>query len=233
MGRYKVLLLDADGTLFDYEKAERYALRDTLTLYGFEFTEKALRQYRQINGELWKQMERGEISQSTLQSRRFAQFFTAMGLMCDPSEFNSLYIKQLEQYVFLLDDADLVCAELYKAASLYIVTNGVASVQRGRLYRSGLLKYMNGLFISEEIGFQKPHRYFFDGVFSHLWEIPREKMLIVGDSLSADIAGGRASGIDTCWYNPKSNSDKGTLKPTYEITSLIELLDIVGDKAGA
>jgi len=228
MGKYNVLLLDADGTLFDYDKAERSALRDTLQLYGLEFSEKALRQYRQINGELWKQMERGEVSFGAVQSKRFVRFFEAMEFRCDPGEFNSLYIKQLEKHSFLLDDADLVCAELFKTNALYIATNGIASVQRGRVSRSSLLPYMNGLFISEEIGFPKPHRYFFDFVFSQLGDVPRSKILIVGDSLSADVAGGHAVGIDTCWYNPKRNSDKGSLRPTYEIGALIELLDIAG-----
>ncbi|MDR0293396.1 MAG: YjjG family noncanonical pyrimidine nucleotidase [Oscillospiraceae bacterium] len=228
MGQYSVLLLDADGTLFDYDKAERNALRDTLSLYGFEFSEKALRQFRQINGELEKQLERGEISVNAMQSRRFARFFEAMPLQCDPGEFNSLYIKQLEQYVFLLDDADLVCGELYQTSALYVVTNGISSVQRGRLTRSGLLPYMSGLFISEEIGFQKPHRYFFDAVFTQLGDVSRDRILIVGDSLSTDVAGGHTAGLDTCWYNPKHNSDKGALLPTYEIGALIELLDICG-----
>ncbi|MCL2004158.1 MAG: YjjG family noncanonical pyrimidine nucleotidase [Oscillospiraceae bacterium] len=226
MGKYSVMLLDADGTLFDYDKAERNALRDTLQLYGFEFSEKALRQYRQINGELWKQFERGEGSIGTIQTKRFAKLFEAMQFACDPGEFNSLYIKQLETYAFLLDDADAVCAELHKKAALYIVTNGVASVQRGRLARSGLMPYISGIFISEEIGFSKPHRYFFDHVFTHFGDVPRSKILLVGDSLSADVAGGRGSGIDTCWYNPKRVSDKGALRPTYEIASLIELMEI-------
>jgi FMN phosphatase YigB (HAD superfamily) len=146
---------------------------------------------------------------------------------CDPGEFSSLYLKQLEQYVFLLDDADLVCDELHKNSALYVATNGFASVQRGRLARSGLLPYLSGIFISEEIGFSKPHRYFFDNIFAQIGpEFPRSQVLLVGNSLSADIAGGRAAGIDTCWYNPQKSSDRGSLRPTYEITSLIELLEI-------
>jgi YjjG family noncanonical pyrimidine nucleotidase len=226
MKKYTVILLDADGTLFDYDKAERTALRDTLQLYGFEFSEKALRHYRQINGELWKQIERGEATPNTIQTKRFVKFFEVMEFGCDPGEFNSLYLKQLEQNAFLLDDADLICAELCKTRALYIATNGIASVQRGRLSRSGLLPYISGIFISEEIGFAKPHRYFFENVLTKLADVPRSKILLVGDSLSADVAGGHAAGIDTCWYNPRRNSDKGSLKPAYEITSLIELLDI-------
>jgi YjjG family noncanonical pyrimidine nucleotidase len=220
------MLLDADGTLFDYDKAEHHALRDTLQLYGLEFSEKALRQYRQINRELWTQIERGEVSIGFVQLKRFARFFEAMKFRCDPGEFNSLYIKQLEKSAFLLDDAEMILSELHKNCALYIVTNGIASVQRGRLSHSGLLPYISGIFISEEIGFSKPHRYFFENVFAQIGDIPRGSILLVGDSLSADISGGHASGIDTCWYNPKRASDKGSLRPTYEIGSLIELLEI-------
>jgi YjjG family noncanonical pyrimidine nucleotidase len=226
VGKYSVILLDADGTLFDYDKAERHALRDTFQLYELEFSEKALRQYRQINGELWKQLERGEGSVGTIQTKRFTKLFEAMKYQCDPGEFNSLYVKQLEKYAYLLDDADIILAELHKNSALYIVTNGIASIQRGRLSRSGLLPYISGIFISEEIGFPKPHRYFFENVFAQIGDISRANILLVGDSLSADVAGGHASGIDTCWYNPKRASDKGSLRPTYEIGSLIELLEI-------
>jgi YjjG family noncanonical pyrimidine nucleotidase len=226
MKKYDIFLFDADGTLFDYDMAERNALRDTLQLYEIEFTEKALRQYRQINGEMWKKLERGEMTVNAIQTKRFARFFEATQTQCDPGEFNSLYLKQLEKYAFLLDDADLVCAELHKTHALYVVTNGIASVQRARLARSGLLPYITGIFISEEIGFSKPHRYFFDNVFAQLGDVPRNKILMVGDSLSADIAGGHSSGINTCWYNPKRASDKGALRPTYDIGALIELLEI-------
>jgi 2-haloacid dehalogenase len=227
MGLYTVLLLDADGTLFDIDKAERHALRETFRLYGFEFTEKALREYRRINKELWNRLERGEVVLNTVRSQRFARLFETLQIRCDAIEFDSLYVKEQEKSAFLLDDADLVCAELCKTVPLYIVTNGIASAKHGQLARSGLLPYVNGLFISEEIGFAKPHRYFFDHVFARLDNAPRNEALIVGDSLSSDIAGGQAAGIDTCWYNPKNAPVKNALNPTYEINALIELLDIV------
>jgi FMN phosphatase YigB (HAD superfamily) len=145
---------------------------------------------------------------------------------CDPVEFNCLYLKQLEQNAPIQDDAELVCSRLCRASSLYITTNGFAQVQRGRLARCGLLPYMSGIFISEEIGFHKPHRYFFDAVFTSLGDTQREEVLVVGDSLSADIAGGFNAGLDTCWYNPKGESGKEGPRPTYEISSLTELLAI-------
>jgi 2-haloacid dehalogenase len=176
---------------------------------------------------LWKKIERGETTLATLQISRFVRLFAYMQIKWEKCDPGGLYLKQLERYVFLLDDADIVCGELHKTCALYIVTNGIAPVQRGRLARSGLMPYMSGLFVSEDIGFPKPHRYFFDSVFTQLGpDTARSKILIIGDSLSADIAGGRAAGIDTCWYNPRRESNKGSLRPTYEIASLAELLDI-------
>ncbi len=229
MGKYSVLLLDADGTLFDSDKVERHALRETFRLYGFEFTEKALREYRRINKELWDRLERGEIVLNTVRAQRFARLFEVLQIRCDPVEFDSLFVKERERNAFLLDDADLVCAELCKSVPLYIVTNGIASAKHGQLARSGLLPYINGIFISEEVGFVKPHRYFFDHVFARLDNLPRQEALIAGDSLSSDIAGGQSAGLDTCWYNPKQTPKKGALNPTYEINALIELLDIVNE----
>jgi 2-haloacid dehalogenase len=230
MGKYKTILLDADGTLFDYDKAERYALRDTLHLYGVEFSEKALRQYRRANAELWKKIERGETTLATLQISRFAKLFEFMDVKwvkCDPGEFNSLYLKQLEKNAPLTDGAEAVCSRLCRGCALYIITNGIAAAQRGRLARSGILPYMSGIFVSEEIGFHKPHKYFFDAVTAAVGDVPREKILVAGDSLTADIAGGNSAGMDTCWYNPKGEPNRSGVQPVYEISSLAGLLEIV------
>ena len=227
MKKYKTLLFDADRTLFDYDKSERQALRATFEMYELEFSEKALRQYHRVNDELWKQIERGETTLATLQISRFTQLFEHMGIKwvkCDPSEFNSLYSRQLEKSAHLIDGAEEVCARLCGGSFLYIITNGITSVQRGRLSKSALLPYMSDIFISEEVGFHKPHRYFFEAVLASLGNTAREDILVIGDTLSSDIAGGYGAGLDTCWYNPKREPLKGSVRPTYEISSLRELL---------
>ena len=226
MKKYNAILLDADGTIFDYDKAERDALQKTLGLYALPMPEKTLRAFREIREQQDARHETGEISVSALHTRLFSQFMQEMGLAPDPMEFASLYTAALEKHIELHEGVLEVCAELCKAIPLYMVTNGLSAVQRPRVSRGPVMPFLTGLFISEEVGFPKPHKYFFDAVCLEI-DGPRQDILIVGDSLSADIAGGHAAGIGTCWYNPKESPNPGTLKPDYEIQRFKELLSIV------
>lgn len=227
MKRYKAVLFDADGTLFDYDKAERHALRETLGLYALPMTEKHLRAFRRIREEQEALYEKGEISQAAQASRRFALFTEETRLPPDPMELASLYAAALEKHIELHDGALEICQKLCKSIPLYLITNGQTAIQRARVTASPVISFLTGMFISEEVGFPKPHKYFFDSVMLELEDTGREEILVAGDCLSCDIAGGHAAGMDTCWYNPREKPNPGTLQPTYEIRRLAELAEIV------
>lgn len=227
MRKYKAVLLDADGTLFDLDKAERYALKETLSLYNLPFDEKTLRIFRKIREKLEIRCEMGEISTNAMYTRRFFAFIDETKLPPEPMEFASLYSSVMERHIELCEGVYDTCKQLCEYASLYVVSNGQAAVQRARIAASSLISCLTGLFFSEEIGFPKPHKYFFDAVFMEMDDVKRQETLLVGHSLSADISGGKAAGLDTCWYNPKEKPNPDTNAPKYEIRKFNELLDFM------
>jgi YjjG family noncanonical pyrimidine nucleotidase len=222
---YTTLLFDLDETLFDFFKSERYAACKLMELYGIPATNENYELYSAINDEKWRKLEKGEITRPKLLTERFADFFGEVGVKVDPSEANLAYMKLLSKASFLLDGALDTCKKLSQNYTLYLVTNGTKYVQTGRLNGSPIMKYIKDVFISEEIGFNKPQREYFDYVLNHIDEKDKSEILVIGDSLSSDIAGAVNSGLDCCWVNRKNQDIKSPA--TFEIKSVTELLDIL------
>lgn len=200
--KYTALLLDMDGTFLDFEATQRQAFMTAMKDHGYPTAEGGYATYCRINHGLWEAFERGEIDKPTLLSTRFGRLFDALGIEGDGAAFEREYQRLLGEGHDLMEDAWEVLEALSKTYPLYVVTNGVESTQRNRLRLSGIERFMTRIFISEAIGWQKPQKEFFAYCFSHMEEAHREKMLIVGDSLTSDIQGGINAGIDTCWFNP-------------------------------
>lgn len=224
---YKILLLDADNTLLDFNKAEANALEQTFITYNFDFDGEILRSYSAINQKCWEEFEQGLITKKTLLSKRFQLLFDSLGLKADVESVRITYQEELSKGAFLLEGAYKLCRDLSVNHDLYIVTNGVASTQHRRIKDSGLDKLVKDIFVSEEVGFKKPERGYFDYVFSHIKEFDKSQALLVGDSLSADIVGGINAGLNTCWYNPLGKSAPKDMAITYTIQNLEELRKIV------
>lgn len=224
MKPYRVFLFDADETLFDFKKAEAEALRNALQGCGLTYSEAIRRQYHRINDELWKQFETGSVSKDELQRARFSRLFGELGIRQDAEAFNDRYLTELGRGAYLLEGAFEICKHLHERGKrLCIVTNGVAAAQRSRIGRSELRDFFDELFISEELGTRKPEKRFFERVLARLCDFDKRDMLVVGDSLSSDIAGGNGAGIDTCWFNPRNAENHTKAVPTYEIRRLSEL----------
>lgn len=204
--KYDTVLFDADGTLLDFQRSEREAVAEALREMGVCPTDEMLEVYSQINDELWKRLERGEIQRSVLMYHRFELLFDRYGVIANAQEMASAYMRTLARKGYVLDGAEELCEKLRGACRLYIVTNGTEIIQKGRFARSGLEPYFEECFISQTIGYNKPDERFFEYVASRIRDFTKEKTLIVGDSLTSDILGGIRFGIDTCWYNPKKNS---------------------------
>ena len=190
-------------------------------------TEAMIRAYSEINDAMWKRLERGEISKAALREARFFEFCRTFGIETDVPRMANAYVTFLSQKTHLIDGAFEMCEALAEKYSLYIVTNGIKTVQRKRFAASRLAPLFSDVFISEELGFEKPHRGFFDAVAARIPDFSPSTALIVGDSLSSDIRGGRAAGIDTCWYNPRGTKDGEGLPITYEIQALQELAPLL------
>ena len=229
MSKYKYLLWDIDGTILNFEKAEKRAIRTLFEKFNLgECTDEMLSHYIEINKKYWKLLECGKMKKERILVERFEEFFEKEGIRTDvASEFNKAYQLALGDTVVFNDDAlDIIKAQK-KNYQIIIVTNGTAIAQKKKLERSGLDKIADNIFISEEVGYEKPSIHFFERVIAKAGIDDVSQAVIIGDSLTSDIQGGVNAGIDTCWYNPKEDVNDTNLKPTYIIKNLHELCEIV------
>lgn len=217
------LLLDLDDTILDFHKAERIAIAKTLDSFGLTATEEVLSRYHVINKQHWEMLERGELTRPQVLQNRFAVLFSEFGLEVDAAAVAKAYEKNLSIGHYFLPGAEEAVDSLSKKYKLYLVSNGTASVQKGRMTSANLYRFFEKVFVSQEIGYNKPAREFFDGCFSQIPGFDPEKAIIVGDSLTSDILGGMNAGIKTCWVNPEHLPGREDIKADFEIESIKEL----------
>ena len=217
------VLFDLDDTLFDFHKAEKIALTKTLVHFGIDPTEETLALYSTINAAHWKRLELGEISREEVKVGRYRELFKTIGVECDPVKATAYYESMLAIGHYFMPGAPELLEELYRKYRLYIVSNGTAKVQEGRIGSSGIKKYMDGIFISQILGANKPDKQFFDICFSEILDFSLSETVIIGDSLSSDIKGGINAGITTVWFNPKGIENDNDIKPDYTIKELSEV----------
>lgn len=225
----KVILWDIDGTLLNFEKAERYAIRKCFSLFGLgECTDEMLAEYSQINRKYWEKLERGELSKPEVLKGRFLEFFALERPAFEKTDaFNGEYQQQLGEAVFFQDDGYELVKRLKVHVKQYAVTNGTYTAQKKKLEKSGLGELLDGVFISDKVGAEKPSGEFFDAVRAQIGHYEGNEIMIVGDSLTSDIQGGNNAGILCCWYNPQgAGNDKG-LRVDYDIADLRQVEEII------
>lgn len=225
--KFDLILFDIDGTLLDFDLTEKNALIETCEEYNFPHTDEMIKRYHDINIECWKKLEMGLIDKEKLAFIRFNTFFLEFNLAGNPLEFNNKYRKRLGEGAFLIKNAQEICNLLDGKVNLAVASNGGKDIQYNRLRKVDLEKYFKYLFISEEIGYNKPDINFFKYIFEKTKIDDPTKILIVGDSLSADIEGGNRANIKTCWYNSKEKKDENNIKKDYIIKDLLELEKII------
>lgn len=223
---YPILLFDADNTLFDFDRSQEQAMRQALQDVGIVMDDAMYATYCDINTRLWTALEQGRVTKEQLRIQRFQQFFEAVGHSVHVETFSEQYLGYLRRSCDLIDGALEVCQQLSERYTLVIVTNGIGDVQRTRLNGTGLAPYFHYVYISEEIGCNKPDPAFFDHVFSDMGIDDLSSVLIIGDSLTSDMAGGRNAGIDTCWFNPHGKPNNTNVVCDYEIQRIEQVLDI-------
>ena len=233
MKKYKTLLFDVDDTLLDFGAAEKLALQLLFEEQNIPLTSEVEEQYKKINQGLWRRFEAGELDRDEVVNTRFSILFNEYGKEMDGILLEKNYRSYLEQGHQLVDGAFVLISELHNDFDLYVVTNGVSKTQDKRLRDSGLFPLFRNIFVSEDTGYQKPMKEFFDYVFSRIPNFRVEEALIIGDSLSADIKGGELAGMDTCWFNPNMKYNHTNIKPSYQIHNLEELKQIVCVKTGS
>ena len=176
-----------------------------------------------INKSLWTAFEEGEISRDEVVNTRFSILFKEYGEEVDGILFENNYRSYLEEGNQLMEGALQFINQIQSQYDLYIVTNGISKTQDKRLRNAGLHALFQDIFVSEDTGYQKPMKEYFDYVFERIPNFVPEEGLIIGDSLSADMKGGYVAGIDTCWFNPEKKCNNSEIVPTYEVQNFEEL----------
>ena len=225
----QAILWDVDGTLLDFDAAESAAIRSLAQEVGFVgCDDAAVNRYREINHALWKRLERGICTREQVLIGRFQTFFAEMGW--DPSRaeaFNRAYQPRLGETIVYRDDSLAVVKALKTRVKQYVVSNGTVAAQTKKLERSGLGALMDGVFLSERLGVEKPNPAFFEQVFAAIGPIDRSRVLLVGDSLTSDMQGGNAAGVRTAWYNPDRLPLPDSPRIDYDLANLNEVFSIL------
>lgn len=217
------LFLDLDDTILDFHKAERIALSKTIREFGVEPTEEVLARYHVINKWHWEQLELGKLTRPEVLVNRFDMLFRELGQTVDAPVCAKVYERNLSIGHWFLPGAEETVDALSKKYRLFLASNGTAVVQKGRMTSANLYRFFEQVFVSQEIGYNKPAKAYFDGCFARIPGFDPEKAMIVGDSLSSDIQGGINAGIKTVWVNPTHAENKTAIRPDYEIEALYQL----------
>lgn len=216
------VFLDLDDTILDFGWAERRALCLAWQELGIPVTEELLSRYKDINREHWELLERRVLTRDEVLVGRFAQLYAEYGIEADARDTNRRYEVYLGQGHKFIDGAEALLAALRQKYRLYLASNGVAATQAGRIASARLAPYFDGIFISENMGADKPSRAYFDRCFSQIEGFDPSRAVMIGDSLTSDILGGIHAGIHTVWFDPK-HRPVGSIVPEYTVRTLAEI----------
>lgn len=228
--KFDIVLLDADETIFDFKKAEAHSFKLMLESFSIEYTDERIKLYSGINLKLWKALERGEVTRERLKTLRFEMFFNQIGVSnMDYELVNDRYLTNLSNSTFLIEGAAEFVKELHKHCKIYLATNGLTKAQTGRFSQSEIRDYVDSIFISEQIGYAKPDKAYFDYIFNEIGVTNKSRVIMVGDSLTSDMQGGKNAGLATCLYS-RSGEYVDSPLCDYQIAEYDQFFDILFNK---
>ena len=222
----KAVLCDIDNTVLDFDACSKKSMINAFEKFSLEYREEMFNVFYKKNKELWEAVEKGTLTVPELYEIRWNEIFSLLGIEADGVAVEKVFHKGIEEGYEKMDGAEEFLEYLSDKFTVYAASNAPYNQQKTRLKKAGLLDYFKGLFVSGEIGFQKPTLEFFDYCINALGLKP-EEIIIIGDSLTADIKGGITAGLKTCWFNPKNNSISEGVRPDYVIADLREIKNIL------
>ena len=223
----KAVLIDIDDTLLDFIKSAKCAIKTIFSSLGFEYNEQVGQTFQEINEELWRKIERRELTKQEMYSLRWTTILKALNINYDGLEMEKLFRSTLSGLAEPVDNAYDILEYLYQKYPLYAATNSSYEHQHKRLTKSDMLKYFQKVFVSEKMGALKPAKEFFDGCLKEMGDISTDEIVIIGDSLTADIFGGKDYGLKTIWFNPNNLPKPSSHIPDYTVNSLLEIKQIL------
>ena len=223
----RFVLLDLDDTILDFLKTEAVALGKTLRREGITPTDALIERFSEINTAHWKRLEKGELTRLEVKRGRFQCFFDELGVKTDVEAARLFYEQSISEGHIFIPGAQELLDALYGKYRLFIVSNGSRSVQTGRIASAQIGRYFEAIFLSEDVGYDKPSVAFFDRCFAKIEGFDPKDAIIVGDSLTSDILGGIGAGIKTCWFNFRGRERDPSITPDYEIDRLSALIPLL------
>lgn len=215
----KFIFLDLDDTILDFHRSEAVALKKTLQSLNVDPGDEVVARYSAINRAHWQALERKELTREQVLTGRFRQLFEEVGMNVSATVAQNLYEKNLSESHFFIDGAPRLLMTLSRNYQLYIASNGTTMVQTSRIASSGIGRYFKGIFLSQELGADKPQIEFFERATGQIDGYHPSQAIILGDSITSDMQGGINAGMHTCWFNPHKR-DRGNITPEFEITDL-------------
>lgn len=221
--KYKVILLDADDTIFDFQAGNRCAVEQLMDEIGYHAPNR-FDHYQAINHACWEAIERGEMTQEELKVVRFQRFLSKYNIDRNPEEIAARFVDILGQQHMLIPHAEEAVRAIAEKLPVVILTNGITKVQKNRMSLSPIRELISGMVISQEVGFSKPRPEIFQHALN-LMNVSAGEALVIGDSPTSDIKGANNAGIDACWYNPKGKNLPEGIHAEYTVS---DIRDIVG-----
>lgn len=223
----KIILIDLDNTLIDFNECARHSIINAFNELGFTYTDKVFETFITENVKIWKRLEKGEITKPQLRADRWNIILGKLGIDFDGTILEEMFENGVAKGAYAVDGAYELLDYLKDKYKLYIVSNGFRFVQESRLKIGNFEKYFDDVFVSEDIGIPKPAKEFFDYCFNKLEKPDKNDIILIGDSLSADIIGGINYGIETVWFNKNKEPLPDNIKPTYTVNTLYEIPEIL------
>lgn len=220
--KYQWILFDADETLFSFRSFG--GLQKVLARYGLEFNEQDYAAFQAVNQRLWIAYQNQEIDAEGLQRQRFSRLAALTGE--DPLKLNALLMEEMALLSLPLENTVATLQALQGKCKMGIITNGFNAMQQKRLDNTQTAPFFELLVVSENVGIAKPDKRIFEYAFAQMGNVDKHRILMVGDTLSSDIVGGQNAGIDTCWFNPHQKPNDSDVRPTYEIHSMLQLIEV-------
>lgn len=227
MDKIKAILLDIDNTILDFNKCADKAIKIAFEKFGLEYNENTINVFIEQNDLLWLRIEKGEITRQDLHKIRFNIIFKALGITGDGEKTETEFRNALYNIAETVDGASELVKYLSSKYKVYSASNAIYNQQLNRLKMAGLYDYFSGFFVSEKIGHQKPTKEFFDYCYDNIGGLEKEQIIMIGDSLTADIIGAKNYGIKSIWFNRDKKQNDLTIVPDFTVNKLEEIKNIL------